>query len=334
MVNFDLTPFDVTTPQPGPDGVTALTVPGHRLDEVEPFACYENECALLWAPTSGATTASVNRTRTELKAKPFSLDDHDEHIARLTAKVDQVNWKGSFVVIQAHCHGYGDPTLKGFIETKDGRTGTFKVGLRTEASGDAPPKQVVFEGVDLAQPFTVQLRLKRGGAAEAYFEQGGQCKSLRCQLSAERAARLHVFHWGAYNQVDQGHPSEPKGDGTRLRVLDILECHWTPVGDTKAFLAEIKAACSALEEQLNVISSQIDSSNLEDAESGPLYTRIRAIKNAVRGAAGEAADAPPEQGVDAAEGALEQALKNAVENAVRGFFKEALHCMTGQAQGK
>jgi hypothetical protein len=335
MANFDLTPFDITTPKPGSDGATALTVSGECIEEVKEFAWYESNYAVLWAPTSGATTASVNRTRAELKAQPFCLDDHDEHIARLTAKVDRVNWKGSFVVIQAHCHGYGDPTLKGFIETEDGCTGTFKVGLRTEAGGEAPPKQVVFEGINLAQPFTVQLRLKRGGAAEAYFEQGGQCRSLRCQLSAERAARLHVFHWGAYNQVDQGHPSEPKGDGTRLKVLDILECHWSPVGDAQAFLKEIKAACKALEEKLNTISNQIDNSNLDGAQSGPLYTRIRAIKNAVRSAADENADAAPEQNVDdATEGALEQALKNALEHAVRNVFKEALECMAGPPQGK
>ncbi|WP_263262692.1 polysaccharide lyase family 7 protein [Pseudomonas sp. RIT-PI-S] len=286
MANFDLTPFDITTPKPKPGGTTALTVPGHRIDEVREFARYEEGCAVLWAPTSGATTASVNRTRCEVKGKPFYLADGVKHIARLTSQVQQVNWKGSFVLIQAHCHDGNDPTLKGFIETKDRLSGVFKVGLRIAPDPAAPPKQVVFEPVDLAQPFTVQVCLHAGGKVEVGFEQEGCKEMLSAWLSDERAARPHVFHMGAYNQVDQGHESEPATDGTLLRIVDILECHeqseGTPPLDGAAFNAMIDHACTlprqAMLLELNRITDLIDEADLPDDVSGPLYLRIKAIK--------------------------------------------------------
>ncbi|MBF7143406.1 MULTISPECIES: polysaccharide lyase family 7 protein [Pseudomonas] len=225
MPRIDLTRYDLTTPEvhPDPDRDTAWTLPGHEWEKVRAFVeCGENEM-LLRAPTTGATTESVKRTRCELKGKPFSLHSKRRFCARITAQVTKVNWKGSFVLIQAHCHDGNDPTFKGFIETTDKKTAVFKGGLRTGDSTASPPKTMIHDNLLLSEPFTATIVLGPASAIAVTMSQGDSSKTLTGKLSNTRAHRAHVFHMGIYNQVDKGAAEEPEDDGTHLKVLELQE---------------------------------------------------------------------------------------------------------------
>lgn len=280
---FDLSSFELTTPMPKPGGKTALTVPGKDIGRVAEFAFYDAGQLLLWAPTTGASTESVKRTRCELKGEPFYLADAPIHRASLHAKVERVNWYGEFVVLQAHCDDGNDPTLKTFIETEDGNTGSFNAGLRTKASTTAPKKVTVYPGLDLSRPFTATINITKAGLVTLTVVQD-RTETLTGQLEPARAARPHVFHWGVYNQVDKGNAKEPAGDGTLLRIIDPpQELHGEePIPAKVDFNALLDAAAkltgTARKVELQRITDLIDDSDLSDADQGPLYTRIKSMK--------------------------------------------------------
>lgn len=272
---FDLSGLELTTPQKKPNGTTALTVAGDQLDQVSQFAYYDGDDLMLWAPTTGATTASVKRTRTELKGQPFYLADAEVNRAGLPAKVEKVNWAGEFVILQAHCDDGNDPTVKTFI---DGEAVT--VGVRTKASTTDPKKQTVYVGLDLSRPFTLDLELSNTGVVTLTVAQD-RTETATWQLEPKRAARPHVFHWGVYNQVDKGSDQEPAGDGTLLRVLARpLEFHGAPPGvDFDQLLdAAEQLGGQPRKLELNRITDLIDAADIPKAEKAPLYTRIKALK--------------------------------------------------------
>lgn len=272
---FDLSGFDLTTPQKKPNGTTALTVPADDLSTVSEFAYYDGENLMLWAPTTGATTSSVKRTRCELKGQPFYLADADEHRASLRAEVEKVNWSGEFVVLQVHCDDGNDPTMKMFIDGTD-----VTVGLRTKASTADPKKVLLYPSLDLSRPVTFQVDITRDGLVTASVAQD-RTETLAGQLEPKRAARPHVFHWGVYNQVDKGSTHEPVGDGTLLRVLaQPLEFHGAPPGvDFTAMLdAAEQLGGQTRKLELNRVTDLIDEADIPKADKAPLYTRIKALK--------------------------------------------------------
>ncbi|UFH49639.1 polysaccharide lyase family 7 protein [Pseudomonas sp. KNUC1026] len=285
MSRFDLVPFDITTPKAKPGTDTAWTVPGTRVEDVKEFASCKADHAWLWAPTSGATTQSVHRTRCELKGGPFDVAGVAvEHSVSITAQVLRVNWAGKFVLIQAHCHDGNDPTFKGFIDSRDGGlTASFKVGLRTGGEDD-PPQKVLFDRIDLKERFSVGVALWPDGWIEIRFQQGTRTALLKEQLSSARAKRPHVFHAGIYNQVDKGHASEPAGDGTELRLFEVLEAHrplnflvLTKLIDRAAVLGNAADRAKELQRITDLID-EFAKPLLSNEERSLLYERIKALK--------------------------------------------------------
>lgn len=318
MQTLDLNGLEITVAMPKPGAKTAYTGPAHDLGYVSEFAWKDKGDLLLWAPTDGATTQSVHRTRCELKGKPFLLKSAPLHRAFLKALAEKINYAGECVVIQAHCDDGNDPTLKGFLRTEDGKTGDFLVGLRTTKSSSDPKKQMVYEGLDLSRPFSAEIRILKAGDISITVKQD-RTESIKGKLDAERAKRPHVFHWGAYNQIDKGKPGEPKGDGTRLRcfpgqpleyhgpVAEVVETpdptpqptpdptpnptpepgegddHDTDDQPSTTNFDDLldeaqKMTGKARGDELNRITDLIDDADIPKAEKAPLYVRIKAIK--------------------------------------------------------
>lgn len=291
MPRIDLTPYDITTPKPHPEKGTAWTVPGTDVGLVPEYVqCKQNEVSL-WAPTSGATTESVKRTRCELKGKPFALEEKRYAYARITTRVEQVNWKGEFVLIQAHCHDGNDPTFKGFISTSDGKTAVFKGGLRTDESTSSPPKETILSNIRLDSPFTAAVYLEQLNNADqstwtvrVTLQQGERCGALAKSVDAKRGCRPHVFHMGTYNQVNKdecpdGTPLDPEKDGTRLVVTELLETF----GHRARYEGRLDEAAIMTDrtkrlKKLDQIAELIDKADLPSEDTDALNARLAAIR--------------------------------------------------------
>lgn len=291
MPRIDLTPYDITTPKPHPEKGTAWTVPGTDVGLVPEYVqCKQHEVSL-WAPTSGATTESVKRTRCELKGKPFTLKEKRYAYARITTQVEQVNWKGEFVLIQAHCHDGNDPTFKGFISTLDGKTAVFKGGLRTDGSTSSPPKETIFSGIRLDSPFSAAVYLEQINSADqsmwavrVTLQQGNRCEGMERTVDAKRGARPHVFHMGTYNQVNNdehpaGAPLDPEKEGTRLTVTELLETF----GHRARYEGRLDEAATTVDgskrlRKLDQIAELIEKADLPSEDTDALNIRLQAIR--------------------------------------------------------
>lgn len=232
----DVLSYDITTPLAKKDAGIGSTstdayewAPGNPkkpFSTISEFVYQGPEGVMLWAPTTGAATSSVHRTRAELKGQPYHFGDAPLHVFSVTSKMHKINWFGSIVVMQMHCDDGNDPTEKTFL-TRNAKTGKFQLlsGLRTEASTKDPAKELLLDNVDIMQPFTIKYTITKDGLFTIEANQGSNTGKIEKQLSAKRAARPHVFHIGVYNQQDMGNAKEPAGDGSLIELMDFSEYH-------------------------------------------------------------------------------------------------------------
>lgn len=250
-----------------------------------------------WAPTTGAATESVHRTRAEVMGTKFYLKN-GRAVSDYTWYLEKVNYSGEFVFQQAHCDDGNDPTLKLFGRVTDHKalTGQILYGLRTEGSSKDPTKVVLMDGVDFTKPVNTIIDLTQDGSINLTAVNQGKVVTVSKKLSAERAARPHVFHNGPYNQVNMGGKDEPEGDGTLLWSQNIdwrfgdapVVVEPTPpvatapedpiVAFVKLLDAAEKMDKKAIKDELNRITNLVDKSGLTDEQQAPLYARIKALK--------------------------------------------------------
>lgn len=225
---IDLKLYKVTTALAKANKNEARTFqPGDDLTLASQYLAMQGGRIRHWAPTTGAATSSVHRTRSEVVGEAFYLKDAAEHVSDYNWQAEQVNYEDEFVFQQAHCDDGNDPTLKWFgrITDKANLIGEILYGLRTAAGSSDPKKKTILTNVDFKQPVHTVINMTKGGAVTLVAEQGSNTNQVTAQLSKERAARPHVFHWGPYNQVNMGADEEPEGDGTLLWSNDIAEFH-------------------------------------------------------------------------------------------------------------
>lgn len=270
--------LDLTTPLKKPGASTARTFKSAELVE-SVLADLEAKGLIrrgadyfdVIAPTTGATTGSVKRTRTEFKfPEPIFLKDYTELLIRLKGELLAVNYDGDVVVLQLHCDDGNDPTIKGFYDNGD-----IKVGVRDYDETKDPDKvKLVNVG---ATPALLELEYRiRGNKLTVVCGHGESASRKEFTLTAGRLARPHVPHVGVYNQIDQGADTEPAGDRSALRIYEFY------VGEAP------DAAQPDLAQQLHVELDKL----LQDYRSGAIAlsaarivlndisTRIKAVEDA------------------------------------------------------
>lgn len=278
--------YSVTTPLAKPNSKVARTFqPG---EDLSPVAAYIGQ-GMCFAPTTGAATQSVHRTRAEIVGKPFYFKDAESHLSQMTWHLAGLNWAGKAVFQQMHCDDGNDPTLKLFIISADGgKTGRIDYGLRTTDGSADPRNRTLLDHVDFTKAVTTSIRVSADGVVSISAAQNGSAGSIEEKLSAKRAKRPHVFHWGVYNQVNMGDIREPAGDGTLLYWSDITELHsnaQTPTlaekidavyNDWKASKLEAHDALLAF----NILSKEV-AKVPDSSERSPLYNAIKAYKSEI-----------------------------------------------------
>ncbi|QZA71304.1 alginate lyase [Pseudomonas phage AH02] len=277
-----LSEYSVTTPLPKEGKSVARTFqPGESLTPVLAYV----EKGKLWAATTGATTESVKRTRCEIVGKEFYFKDHERHVSEMVWHMTQINWFGKVVFQQMHCDDGNDPTLKMFATSSDGgKTGKLTYGLRTTDSSQDPKNLTLLDKVTFADDIETRIEIDSQGKITLTASQGDKSSTIEVSLTKGRAARPHVFHWGPYNQINQGSDKEPEGDGTMLYWSDITEDHqggsaWIIEQIEKAYAQWLSGELNwqQAQEQLNFLSKQTASIPTSE-ERAPVYALIKEYK--------------------------------------------------------
>lgn len=280
-----LSDYQITTPLAKTGGKVARTFqPG---EDLSPAAAFIGQ-GMCFAPTTGAATSSVHRTRAEIVGEKFYFKDNEQNLSLMTWTLGAINWAGKVVFQQMHCDDGNDPTLKQFAISEDGgKTGRIDYGLRLTDSSTDPKNKTLLENVDFSLPITTSIQVSATGLLLLEAVQGENYAKVEVQLSGQRAMRPHVFHWGVYNQVDMGNASEPAGDGSLLFWTDITELHGAIKTLPVVLMEEIDAAYSdwaaskltrleALTD-LNALSKKV--AEVPDSKDrAPLYAQIKAYK--------------------------------------------------------
>lgn len=283
MIN--LSDYQVTTPLAKTGSKVARTFqPGEDLTPAAEFI-RQGMCA---APTTGAATSSVHRTRSEIVGEPFYFKDAEQNISQMTWTLASINWFGKVVFQQMHCDDGNDPTLKMFAISADGgKTGRIDYGLRTTDSTSDPKNKTLIDNVDFTLPVTTKISPSQDGLVTISALQGDRLETASAQLSAKRAGRPHVFHWGVYNQVDMGSDQEPEGDKSVLHWTDITEIHGAIAVTPPTLMEQIDSVYSDWQDgkisridalnALNALSKKV--AEVPDSKDrAPLYTQIKAYK--------------------------------------------------------
>lgn len=280
-----LSDYQITTPLAKTGGKVARTFqPGEDLTPAAAFICQ----GMCYAPTTGAATSSVHRTRSEIVGEPFYFWNSEQNLSLMTWTLGAINWAGKVVFQQMHCDDGNDPTLKLFAISADGgKTGRIDYGLRTTDSSADPKNITLLDNVDFSLPVTTSISSLGNGVVNISAYQGGNLVVRSAQLSAKRAARPHVFHWGVYNQVDMGNASEPAGDGSLLHWIDITELHGDIAPVPLTLMEQIDSIYNDWKDSkvtrlealtaLNALSKKV--ADVPDSKDrAPLYAQIKAHK--------------------------------------------------------
>lgn len=266
---------------------------GEDLTLASEFLRTENGMIRQWAPTTGAATESVDRTRAEIVGTAFYAKDSEENVSEYTWYAGKVNYKGEFVFQQMHCKDGNDPTFKAFGRITNAKTMTGQIlyGIRKTASSSDPKKVVLIDGIQFGQPINSVISLEPDGTFKFTVTQADRVATFTVKLDEKRAARPHVFHWGPYNQVDMGAKEEPAGDGTLIWSQNIEERHGpvaveppvvvdppvvTPPVVTPPVVEEPADLADEIKGRLSEMEDVID--NLPEAQAKELRVLIKEVR--------------------------------------------------------
>ncbi|WYW02678.1 hypothetical protein Peetri_00090 [Pseudomonas phage vB_PpuM-Peetri] len=197
-----LSKFVVTTP------MTAKVVKGKNIaltvkgDEAcsrcaEFISVNADEELDLFAPTHGAATESVHRTRTELMEEDYwALDSAAHHWLRMAMTVKCVNQGGRVVIAQCHVKNSNNPMIKIFWDK-----GAIKIGFRRKES-DEPVTTTVRKGVKEGDRLALALHLTKAGSVSLNVSSNGQKDNFTEKLDPSWQDFTLNFHAGLYNQLD------------------------------------------------------------------------------------------------------------------------------------
>lgn len=190
------TPMPVSLTQP-----VALELPGSEaLVQCPEFITQLADGSVRFnAPTKGAATKSVHRTRCEWsEPEHWSLRSATHHWSRQELTLLQVNAAQKVVIAQVHVKGASTPPLKVFWNK-----GKLTAGFRSNLDTAELLNFTLLEDVPLGVRFKLSIHVSSGGsvAISALCEKR-LSQSPQLKLDKSWAAREFEFHGGLYNQVD------------------------------------------------------------------------------------------------------------------------------------
>lgn len=173
------------------------------------------------APTKGACSKSVHRTRCEWKeAAYWSITSAPLHTNYQKMTLTKVNSAQKVVISQAHVKNDDSPLIKVFWQK-----GKITMGYRQTFNQPEPVNSTVLANVPLNTPFEITIQLTSAGVATVT----AVCKGVTgtsgpLQLDKSWFAQVLGFHGGIYNQIDFT-DSTPASDGSVCVISDLAVSH-------------------------------------------------------------------------------------------------------------
>lgn len=223
-MTITLTPYLITTPMTGKvvNGKNiALTVEGDEACILCPDFVYMHPDGglRLVAPTHGAATESVHRTRTEwMEAFYWPVESAAHHWLRQTMTVERVNQAGRIVIGQMHVKNSNNPFIKIFWDK-----GAIKIGYR-EKETMSPVTTTICRGVELGQRVSLSLHVTKVGSVSLTVKAGGVSYNFSRKMDPSWFGFMFNFHGGLYNQLDYS-DLIPLEDGSEATIHSLIVSH-------------------------------------------------------------------------------------------------------------
>jgi hypothetical protein len=173
------------------------------------------------APTKGASSKSVHRTRTEWKEVEYwPLSSALHHWSRQEMTLVKVNSASKVVVAQVHVKNANTPPLKVFWNK-----GKLTIGFRASFADPAIVNSTILENVPLGVPFKISVHVTAAGSVSVNALCQGRkstCPALR--LDSSWKDQILQFHGGIYNQVDYTDSTSDE-DGSVCIISELSTTH-------------------------------------------------------------------------------------------------------------
>lgn len=201
-MSVDISQYKIATPLPvSSTNPVALEVMGDYALANCPSCVVQLEdgSVQFTAPTKGAASKSVHRTRTEWKEVEYwPLSSAPHHWNRQEMTLVKVNSALKVVVAQVHVKGANTPPLKVFWNK-----GKLTIGFRASFDNPSIVNSTILENVPLGVPFKISVHVTAAGSVSvSALCQGRKSTCPVLRLDSSWNDQILQFHGGIYNQVD------------------------------------------------------------------------------------------------------------------------------------
>ena len=220
----DITQYKIATPLPvSLDNPVALEVLGDYALANCPSCVIQLEDGSIQftAPTKGASSKSVHRTRTEWKEVEYwPLLSAPHHWSRQEMTLTKVNSAKKVVVAQVHVKDATTPPLKVFWNK-----GKLTIGFRASFDNPEIVNSTILENVPLGVPFKISVHVTAAGSVSvSALCQGRKSTCPVLRLDSSWKDRVLQFHGGIYNQVDYSESTTDE-DGSICIISELSTTH-------------------------------------------------------------------------------------------------------------
>jgi hypothetical protein len=173
------------------------------------------------APTKGASSKSVHRTRCEWsELEHWALSSAAHHWSRQELILTQVNSAKKVVIAQIHVKDANTPPLKVFWNK-----GNITAGFRSNFDTAELINFTLLTGVPLGASFKVSIHATAAGSVSiSVLCQGRKSVCPPLKLDASWTGHEFEFHGGLYNQVDYTDFTDPE-DGSICVLTELSTTH-------------------------------------------------------------------------------------------------------------
>lgn len=201
-MSVDISNYTIATPLPvSASNPVALELIGSQaLIDCPAFVLLQEDGSVRFsAPTKGASSKSVHRTRCEWSELEYwALRSAAHHWSRQEMTLLQVNSAQKVVIAQVHVKDASTPPLKVFWNK-----GKITAGFRSNFDTPDLLNFTLLEAVPLGMPFKVSIHVTAAGSVSvSVLCEGRKSVCPLLKLDASWADRVFEFHGGLYNQVD------------------------------------------------------------------------------------------------------------------------------------
>jgi hypothetical protein len=223
-MTVDISNFIIATPLPISDtNPISLDLIGWRalIECPSVIAMLPDGSLQMTAPTLGASSKSVHRTRCEWKEPGYWLfSSAADHWCRQEMRLTKVNSLQKVVIGQIHVQGSERPPVKVFWNK-----GKITLGFRSSYLQDDPVNSTVLENVPLGALFKINIHANSTGAVSVSASCNGvKSTSAIMRLDNTWDTKTLAFHGGVYNQIDYSETTDPE-DGSICVISDLSITH-------------------------------------------------------------------------------------------------------------